>query len=63
MISSPCKSCPKLDMPKDLCLQDCDKIKRIQHMQTEMGTPPYPNNDRSDSISTELSLLNVHGPN
>lgn len=33
MISSPCKTCPKKDLPKEDCLKDCQLLKAIQDVQ------------------------------
>ena len=33
MISSPCKDCPKKNLPKDECLKTCEMIQNIQGMQ------------------------------
>lgn len=32
MIGSPCKDCPKKNLPKDKCISRCKLIKRIQEM-------------------------------
>lgn len=32
MISSPCKTCPKMNLPKDQCLGTCQMIRDIQGM-------------------------------
>ena len=33
MISSPCKTCPKMNLPKDQCLRTCQMIQDIQGEQ------------------------------
>jgi hypothetical protein len=33
MISSPCKTCPKSEQPKDNCYQDCKLIQVIQNIE------------------------------
>ena len=33
MISSPCKTCPKMNLPKDQCLRTCRMIQDIQGEQ------------------------------
>jgi len=33
MISSPCKNCPKKNLPKDICLKDCRLLKIMQNLQ------------------------------
>ncbi len=48
MISSPCKSCVNLYYPKDLCMQTCDKIRRVQSLQHIMPAPAYSSIDSSD---------------
>ena len=40
MISSPCKTCPKRNMPKEACARDCQLLQAIQDRQvvSENGT-------------------------
>ena len=33
MISSPCKNCPKRDLPKKDCAKDCQLLNAIQDLQ------------------------------
>jgi hypothetical protein len=33
MISSPCKTCPKRDLPKKECAKDCPLLNAIQDLQ------------------------------
>ena len=33
MISSPCKNCPRKDLPKDDCAKDCKLLQMIQDVQ------------------------------
>jgi hypothetical protein len=33
MISSPCKNCPKRDLPKKDCAKDCKLLNAIQDLQ------------------------------
>jgi hypothetical protein len=33
MISSPCKNCPKRDLPKEKCAKDCKLLQAIQDME------------------------------
>ena len=33
MISSPCKNCPRKDLPKEDCAQDCQLLKAIQDIE------------------------------
>lgn len=37
MISSPCKNCPRKDLPKEDCAKNCKLLKAIQdiHVSTE----------------------------
>jgi hypothetical protein len=37
MISSPCKNCPRRDLPKEHCAKNCSLLKAIQdiHVSTE----------------------------
>ncbi len=32
MISSPCKNCPRRDLPKEDCAKNCKLLKAIQHI-------------------------------
>jgi hypothetical protein len=32
MISSPCKNCPKRDLPKENCAKTCNLLKAIQEI-------------------------------
>jgi len=41
MISSPCRTCSKRNMPKDRCMRGCRKITAIQELQQHMHAPPY----------------------
>jgi hypothetical protein len=33
MISSPCKNCPKRDLPKKECAKDCQLLNAVQDLQ------------------------------
>jgi len=33
MISSPCKNCPRKDLPKENCSKDCKLLQMIQDIQ------------------------------
>ena len=33
MISSPCRECPKRNLPKNLCLRTCKLVQRMQDIQ------------------------------
>jgi hypothetical protein len=33
MISSPCKNCPRKDLPKENCAKDCKLLQMIQDVQ------------------------------
>lgn len=33
MISSPCRDCEKVDMPKDECVETCRKLNEIRRLQ------------------------------
>ncbi|MBT8342713.1 MAG: hypothetical protein HKP58_00180 [Desulfatitalea sp.] len=56
MISSPCKSCQKRYLPKDLCLEKCDKIRGVQALQRTMPISPYASIDSTDSIRYRLAI-------
>jgi len=56
MIMSPCKTCENLHMPKDICAEDCEKIKNFQIMQMCMIPDPYMAVDSADSSRYSLCL-------
>ena len=33
MISSPCKDCPRKNMPKENCVKDCQLLQAVQDFQ------------------------------
>ena len=33
MIASPCKDCPKKNLPKSDCAKDCNLLKAVQNVQ------------------------------
>lgn len=33
MISSPCKNCPKRNLPKEKCVKECELLQAIQDME------------------------------
>jgi hypothetical protein len=33
MISSPCKNCPRENMPKENCIKNCKMLQAIQNME------------------------------
>ena len=55
MISSPCKNCPRKDLPKNKCISECKLLKEIQEMNSSM--------DRWDEgcgvDCTELYTVNI----
>lgn len=56
MITSPCKSCENLYMPKDVCSRNCEQIKNIQLFQLTRAEGPYKAVDSSDSSRYRLCL-------
>ena len=36
MISSPCKDCPKKNLPKDKCIKGCKLLKKMQEMDSSI---------------------------
>ena len=54
MISSPCKDCPRLNSPKDECVDYCEKIKALQSYIVSQG-----NSLRTASDYTELDSLQI----
>jgi hypothetical protein len=62
MISSPCRDCDKLHMPKDRCMKDCEKIAVIQQSQNNMRVPPYARNDSFDTFDCLHDLPLVVAP-
>jgi hypothetical protein len=45
MILSPCTECQNKDLPKDRCMQTCEKIQRLQRLH-QMG--------RNDSVDVAI---------
>lgn len=58
MISSPCRTCSKRHMPKDLCIQDCKKIIAIQKLQQHMQSPPYASGISADATPFSVAESN-----
>ena len=56
MITSPCKTCKNLRLPKDICSKDCEKIKNIQSFQVSMTNGPYMAVDCTDGSRYRLCL-------
>ena len=57
MISSPCKFCEYQELPKDLCLPCCGKIKAIQQVQHFMDTPPYGCDNGIETASCKVERI------
>lgn len=38
MVASPCKNCPKKNLPKERCIKDCQILKAIQEMDLSSET-------------------------
>jgi hypothetical protein len=55
MISSPCKDCPKVNSPKNNCLEDCPLIQGVQSIAREKAQVLQTTGDFSDDIR-----LSVH---
>lgn len=56
MISSPCKTCDNVNLPKELCLETCEKVNSIQNLQHILTVPSYLAVDSSDSNRYRLSI-------
>jgi hypothetical protein len=56
MISSPCKQCYRLYLPKEECLEDCKLLKGIQNLQFTMPKMPYSSIDSTDPTRYRLAL-------
>lgn len=56
MITSPCKTCVNLYMPKDICSKNCEKIKLIQNLQLARPGASYMGVDAADSGRYRLCL-------
>jgi hypothetical protein len=56
MISSPCKTCPNADLPKEMCLATCEKLHGVQEILLKMPIQVYSAVDASDSNRYRLSL-------
>ena len=35
MIASPCKNCPKENLPKTVCAKECELLKAVQNIQKD----------------------------
>ena len=57
MISSPCKDCPRLNSPKDECIEFCEKIRTLQSYIVAQGSTL-----RTSSEYTELDSLHAAIP-
>ncbi|MCP4749049.1 MAG: hypothetical protein GY874_23385 [Desulfobacteraceae bacterium] len=58
MISSPCKTCEKRNLPKDQCIEKCKKIKEIQVLQSMMPKTAYSAVDGADTDRFRLAVAN-----
>ena len=60
MISSPCKNCQNLNMPKEYCLDNCKKIQDMQEIQLTMPFQVYSAVDSADTnrycLSSSISM-------
>lgn len=56
MISSPCKTCSNREFPKDLCLDACKKIQRVQDLLLVMPGHEYSAVDSADSDRYRISM-------
>lgn len=56
MISSPCKNCYRLYLPKDECLEHCEMLRGIQSIQLTMPEFSYSSIDSSDLNRYRLAL-------
>jgi hypothetical protein len=64
MISSPCKNCPRKDLPKENCAKNCKLLKAIQdiHISTEnwnVGSGIDYSEEYSFSIPSSISESSV----
>lgn len=56
MISSPCKTCSNREFPKDLCIDACKKIRRVQDLLLVMPNQEYSAVDSADSDRYRISM-------
>jgi hypothetical protein len=56
MISSPCKTCSNREIPKDLCLDACKKIRGVQNLLLVLPGKEYSAVDSADSGRYRISM-------
>lgn len=62
MIASPCKNCPKENLPKTVCAKDCELLEAVQNFQKaaeESGVASRQDYIEDIGYSTSLSEKNV----
>jgi len=64
MISSPCKTCEKRYLPKDLCADTCERLKKVQNLNRSMADEPYKAVDCTDGnrYGICLPVTTMHQP-
>ena len=62
MISSPCRTCKRIDQPKDECYKNCTLLQKIQiQLANQESTTAYGSDDSEEGrFSLHLSHVGVH---
>jgi hypothetical protein len=61
MIASPCKNCPKENLPKTVCAKDCQLLKALQNMQKAAEDSGVSSrHDYVEGIEYSTSLFDRH---
>lgn len=56
MICSPCRDCPNIILPKDICSKTCEKLQTIQEIQLSLeGDRVYSTADYFDTDMLEVN--------
>jgi len=59
MICSPCRDCPKIIQPKDICSKTCEKLQSLQEFQLSMdGDRVFSTSDYFDTDMLEVNHSN-----
>ena len=61
MISSPCKDCPRLNSPKDECVEYCEKIRTLQAYIVAQGNSLGTASDYTELESLQAAIPTGNG--
>lgn len=62
MIDSPCRTCKRIDQPKDECYRNCELLQKIQVelAREENGAVCRADQSEESRFSLHLSSLGIH---